>query len=339
MKQFDCTMKPSIFDRVVIKIFNCLRRPYQSIFGKYVRTHPNVSEDANDVNRKIYELLNAESPCMIARFGSNELHCTIFGRNRLYYRYKPIPYLSGKSDIWWYPDSLVKKMYFNAGFFTPTAEQLDKFSLEMIKAMRSVDILGSWIPNDEAYFCQELQGAFFVDLELLSPLWCGDSTPWTAALAGKKVLVVHPFAQTIKRQYERRAAIHNDKRILPKFTLITMKAIQSITGIKPSGFNTWFDALQYMKDEIDRIDYDVCLIGCGAYGFLLASHCKRKGKKAIHLGGALQLLFGIKGKRWEDPTYGFNGKSYISFMNDYWVRPSKEETPFLSNSIEDNCYW
>lgn len=49
-----------------------------------------------------------------------------------------------------------------------------------------------------------------------------------------------------------------------------------------------------MKDEIDKRDYDIALIGCGAYGFPLAAHIKRSGKKAVHLGGALQLLFGIK---------------------------------------------
>jgi hypothetical protein len=63
------------------------------------------------------------------------------------------------------------------------------------------------------------------------------------------------------------------------------------------------------------------------------------GKKAIHLGGSTQLLFGIKGKRWEDPNYGFNGTSYSSFFTQHWVRPSLEETPQDSNSIEDGCYW
>lgn len=36
-----------------------------------------------------------------------------------------------------------------------------------------------------------------------------------------------------------------------------------------------------MKSEIDKCDYDVCLIGCGAYGFPLAAHVKHKGKQAI----------------------------------------------------------
>ena len=340
LKQFKAfIMQPSLFDRIIVKIYNILRKPYRSIFGEYHREHKNVCNDATVVNNKIFALLNSKDSCMIARFGNNELECTIFGRNRLHYRYHLISYLSGESDIWWYPTSIVKKMFFNAGFFTPTLKQLNRFSKEMIKSMSLVDVLGSWIPNDESYFTNELENAFFVNLELLSPLWCGDAEPWTMALAGKRVLVVHPFVETIKKQYSRRELIHKDVRTLPDFELLTIKSVQSITGVKPDDFNTWFDALQYMEDQIDKIDYDVCLIGCGAYGFLLAAHCKMKGKKAVHLGGALQLLFGIKGKRWEDPNYGFAGKNYLSFMNEYWVRPSKEETPTLSNSVEGSCYW
>ena len=65
---------------------------------------------------------------------------------------------------------------------------------------------------------------------------------------------------------------------------------------------------------LDKQDYDICLIGAGAYGFPLAAHVKRKGKKAIHLGGALQLLFGVKGKRWEDPNYGVNEWNVHAYM-------------------------
>ena len=46
--------------------------------------------------------------------------------------------------------------------------------------------------------------------------------------------------------------------------------------------------------------FDVAIIGCGAYGMPLAAMLKQAGKQAIHLGGATQLLFGIKGKRWEE---------------------------------------
>ena len=116
-------------------------------------------------------------------------------------------------------------------------------------------------------------------------------------------------------------------------------ALGTALNHKPNEFNNWFDALHYMENEIDKTDYDICIVGYGAYGILLAAHCKQMGKKAIHLGGATQLLFGIRGKRWEDPNYGFNGTNYLSFMTPYWVRPTDEETPRRSSDIENGCYW
>ena len=98
-----------------------------------------------------------------------------------------------------------------------------------------------------------------------------------------------------------------------------------------------------MEDEMDKTDYDICLIGCGAYGFPLAAHAKRKGKKAVHLGGALQLLFGIKGKRWEAKDYATKWHlpqdAYSSLFNEYWVRPSINETPSTALKVEGGCYW
>lgn len=92
--------------------------------------------------------------------------------------------------------------------------------------------------------------------------------------------------------------------------MITLEAVQSLGGSN-NKFQSWFEALQWMEDEMDKTDYDICLIGCGAYGFPLAAHAKRKGKKAVHLGGALQLLFGIKGK---------DGKPKIMQLNGIFLR-------------------
>ena len=46
-----------------------------------------------------------------------------------------------------------------------------------------------------------------------------------------------------------------------------------------------------------EIEFDVAIIGCGAYGLPLAVEAKRMGKQAIHMGGATQVLFGIKVNR------------------------------------------
>jgi hypothetical protein len=171
-------------------------------------------------------------------------------------------------------------------------------------------------------------------LELLNPYF--SKSPWTRALEGKKVLVIHPFAATIQAQYKRRELLFANN-LLPAFELKTIKAVQSIAGEKTE-FDTWFDALDHMKAQMDQVDYDICLIGCGAYGFPLAAHAKRMGNVGFHLGGSLQLLFGIRGKRWENPDYNpvYN---YAALMNEHWVKPAEEERPVAANKVEGACYW
>lgn len=70
-------------------------------------------------------------------------------------------------------------------------------------------------------------------------------------------------------------------------------------------FNTWFEALQYMEDEIKKVSFDIALVGCGSYGFPLAAYIKKNLNKSVfHCGGCLQMMFGIKGSRWENsPIY------------------------------------
>ena len=88
-----------------------------------------------------------------------------------------------------------------------------------------------------------------------------------------------------------------------------------------------------MKDEIAKKDFDIALIGCGAYGLPLASHVKRLGKIGIHMGGCLQLLFGIKGQRWDSI------KKINKFYNDSWVRPLEADKPKNYLKVENGCYW
>ena len=119
---------------------------------------------------------------------------------------------------------------------------------------------------------------------------------------------------------------------MPEFKLEVIQAVQSL-GTTQTEFETWFDAYDFMCSEIKNKDFDIAIIGAGAYGLPLASFVKSLGKKSVHLGGATQLLFGIKGKRWDnDPLISL-------LVNEYWTRPSNEETPAKENLLEDGCYW
>ena len=88
------------------------------------------------------------------------------------------------------------------------------------RALKQIDVLGSYIAN-EKYFKKELANAKKVNLDgYYAPFYYKD--PWTKELAGKRVLVIHPFADDILSQYKNhRTQIWKDPDILPEFELIT----------------------------------------------------------------------------------------------------------------------
>jgi O-antigen/teichoic acid export membrane protein len=294
---------------------------------------PVSDQDADSVSDSIFTLLNSGKPGMIARFGSTELNCVCNYIGILKHKNKVIPFIQGKAQPWWWEKSIIEKMNVFSGFFPTSIDKIEQFCQLMLRDIPKVDILGSW-KEQEAYFQEELSSARKVNLELLNPYF--SNVPWTKALAGKKVLVVHPFTDTITSQFKKRKLLFKDD-LLPEFELKTVKAIQTIAGVKTE-FNDWFEALEFMKAEIDKEDYDICLIGAGAYGFPLAAHVKDSGKIGFHMGGSLQLLFGIIGKRWETSDYN-DIYNYAQLINEFWVRPGESEKPEGAIKVEGACYW
>lgn len=157
--------------------------------------------------------------------------------------------------------------------------------------------------------------------------------PWTMALEGKKVLVISPFVETMKEQYPKIDKIYEGHKMLPEFELKTLKSVW-FSGTDDD-FENWFDALDYLYEEAMKIDFDIALLSCSTFGFDLACMFKRAGKQAIQYGGALQMLFGIKGARWD------NYPPYSKFYNEYWVRAPKTEAPSKNfvNKLDNGCYW
>ena len=90
-----------------------------------------------------------------------------------------------------------------------------------------------------------------------------------------------------------------------------------------------------------KIDFDIALLGCGAYGYPLAAEIKRGCRQAVHMGGAIQLMFGIMGKRWDGTRPGSDGKmraDVAKYYNDDWIYPI-EEKPADADKVEYGPYW
>ena len=310
------------------KVYSLFRRkrPGDHQYFKYVNA---FDQEANDL---CYHLIQSGKPCMISKFGTIELSTLMAYKSSLQEKYSLndwIDCIIGLRPTLWGPIN-IDALCSNAGFFPNDISLLRRFYDENLSAIKEIDVLGSYIYG-EKMFSEELNAAKRVNLYgYYFPFLY--KNPWTKLLKGKKVLVVHPFSEDIQRQYAKRELLFDDPDVLPEFTLITYKSVQSMLGIRTE-YDTWFDALNKMKLDISKIDFDIALIGCGAYGMPLAAHIKRMGKQAVHLAGCTQLLFGIIGKRWEDLPLT---KKYI---NEYWIHPSPDYIPAEARKIEGGCYW
>lgn len=327
-------------NKLKIITLKALRKAYAKLFGSKSSAYDRGITDPDKASELIYTLLASGKSCMIARYGAFELASVINYLGVINPRYSYLKYISGKAPQWWWDRRLMGYMQSNAGFFPATEENLMKFGETMVEDSKQLDILGSWLSEEETMINDFKLNLTKVTLLSLEPYW--SNNPWSRILEGKKVLVVHPFASLIEQQYkDKRELLFDNKQVLPEFDLKTIKAVQSIGG--DCEYHDWFEALDSMKKQMDATDYDVVLLGCGAYGFPLAAHAKRMGKQAVHLGGALQLLFGIRGKRWNNPEFGTKSVcakgGYGQLFNTHWVYPGENERPKSFSQVEEGCYW
>ena len=293
----------------------------------------NRKEKNDTTNSLLTKKILENKPYMVARYGSTESRAILnflLQKNKISEVSAIIKHITGKMNIYWknHPKFL-NNLVELSGFFPKEEKQLEEFVNLYINESKQLDLLGIW--NEYEEFLDVPEETKLCKIRELEP-WFYDS-PWTYALKDKKVLVIHPFEETIIKQYERKDLLYKNEKILPDFELKTIKAVQTIAGEK-SEFKDWFEALESMKNKMNSTDFDVAIIGCGAYGFPLAAHAKKLGKIGIHLGGVTQLLFGIKGSRWENWTHYTelrknNGKDWV-YAN---------EIPKDYKKIENGCYW
>lgn len=269
-----------------------------------------------DGNKLIGQLLKKQTPSAIGKIGATE--------NQVIREFLSQGKINSSSKS-------CQFLYSYSGVFPKNNKIIETFCVQFIDAIKNLDLLAAWFNYGEANIIKNYAiQAKAIDLKALEPYYHED--PWSRYLENKKILVIHPFAESIEKQYKNRSKIWVNKDCLPVFELNTIKAPLSDSIVK-SEFDSWIEALNYMKNEMEQKEFDVLIVGAGAYSIPLVAHAKKMGKVGIHLGGATQILFGIKGGRWDNHEIG------QKFYNDYWIRPSKQETPENLTQVRTSEYW
>ena len=254
--------------------------------------------------------------------------------------------------IWWrirnpkriIPAALLGNGKNLAGIFPASQSAVLEFADVYMDSVGNLDLLGvrnqdffSGYYRMESEVVERTNPSMLCSIDAFSPLGLTDS--WVKALSGKRVLVIHPFSSTIQSQYQKnRREIFPDKDWLPDFNLQVYRPFQTAgPNISDARATTWKNALDIMLDDVSKLTFDVALISAGAYGLPLATGIKDTGRIAIHIGGVLQLFFGIRGGRWDPVSKDY---PFLSrYQSDAWVRPSKNETPEWGRLVEGGAYW
>ena len=246
-----------------------------------------------------------------------------------------------------YPERLQEQIHKNAGIFPGTPESIDQWCEAYVEALGRMNggAAGWYEPLFQAeQWLLNLYSprAFRTPLRSLEPYYVPQGTRWTEKLVGKRVAVVNSFADTMQAQIKRKDEIWTGEQadLLDisgvKWSFIRTgyaPIIAKGTAEWPARCNTWQMATDYVVDAVMGSGAEVALIGCGGLGMIIASRLKVLGVSSVVLGGAIQVLFGIKGRRWT------THQIISEFWNDAWVWPSDTEIPAAARDVEGGCYW
>ena len=295
-------------------------------------------DEINAGANKLCDLLEkSDKPFFVGRNGSTEMELFHFYQ---FYR------KGGHS----YPKEMMEKLERVSGVFPSTQESVDEWANMYAKSLQSLDGLSAgWYKpyadienNFLNIYCPH---AFRMPLRSLEPYYVPPKYRWTKFLKGKKVGIVSSFADSIQLQLWTQTSekiwesLEEPESILPtavNWTPIRTYFPPKIAGNGPTAWasaKSWKDAVNSVVEEVLSTDVEVVLIGCGALGMCIGAKLKEAGRSSILMGGAIQVLFGIKGQRWASHDV------ISKFWNSSWIYPSQNETPTGSYMIEGGCYW
>jgi hypothetical protein len=250
-------------------------------------------------------LIKGSKPCSIVRMGNVEMTSLL------------------------QEEGIYHQMYTNAGFYGDETIY-KKWKNLYVQSLYNCDIIL------DVYSCPSfsIQGDVVTKLNIWKPTLPYNENPqyWVNLIETipEPIGIISFFKADIIRQLGKLHKVWPKNPRMKNKDFVIVKAFQSISGNRPH--ENWMQTFNEMKKKIDKHPrIKVWFVSAGCYGLPLCDYLKSRGCRAVYLGGILQLIFGLKGKRWDER------KEVKELMNSNWRYP--EERPENAEAVESGCYW
>ncbi len=271
--------------------------------------------------------LQMKSGLAIGKLGTSELAVLERALMKIPYDYLTVQHATLNAGLW--PKESLKEWAYH--MFTEVLPNMDGM-VEWNSSPSEKVLLDTFAPKSQRLVLRSLEPYYQV----------AEENQWTRYLSGS-IAVVSPFAESISKQVTTGLDIIWKKKPIwssqPKVHTIRTGCSPAIDSESPAAWPSdillkgWKAAVEDCVNRVLATDAQVVLVGCGALSLPIVAALKKAGKVAIHLGGATQILFGIRGKRWDSHSV------IREFYTEEWISPSSEETPRHCKKVEGGCYW
>ncbi len=277
-------------------------------------------------NCYIKRWIESNQPFFIGRIAGIELHVcyTLYTNELLSLRFQ------------------LEELENNAGIKITSNESLKEYVDKLIESYENCTCIAEWEKSGKVFSItgrsQEWIGERTPHIQKinamsLEPYYVEDSISWISSLQNKKILIIHPFVHTFQKQLLKLNEIFPNRTWFKNCTFQFIRPPFTLAGNHQN--MDWREHYNKFVEEVRQINnYDIALVAAGGYGMLISNIIyKELNKSVIYIGGALQLFFGVIGKRW------FTNKEIMKFVNDEWIRQVKEDKPENCVRVEKGCYW
>jgi hypothetical protein len=271
--------------------------------------------------------MERRAPCAIGKIGTSELLAE--------------EYLDRWIQLPWPPNASwrrpAQRLFYNAGVFPVREDIYRRWASVYREAVRELDFVAQWQPNgtfleayEQAFLDRDLPNAVRGSFVGLEPV----GAAWLPPLAELRWLVVSPFCETIRTQLPKLSLLNifrgvSEKQLAKAAANCRFLPCPQLPYMVPPVHRYWFNGLEELKTAMEKEPFDIAIIGAGGWSLPLAAYAKRLGKIGLHLGGTLNLLFGIRGGRFDNR----------GLYNEHWIRPQGLERPANVFLLEAGAYW